>query len=119
MRVLSGLFFIIMVLFAVVQFNDPDVLHWALIYGIVAVLCGLAAFRPTLIAGVWGARILNLCLALAVIGVVWYFPKTPGFWQTEVWWVTETAREGMGMMIAFIALVIAWFTRRRYSAHSA
>ena len=112
MRIVSGVFFIAMVLFTVVQFNDPDALHWALIYCSAAVWCGLATFRPKMISGVLARRLLLVCLALAAIGTVWYFPKTPGFWQSEVWWVTETAREGMGMMIAFVALVVAWVTRR-------
>jgi hypothetical protein len=115
MRIVSGIFCLIMLLFAAVQFNDPDVLHWALIYGIVALFCGLAAYRPALILEGWGRRLLVMCLALGAIGVVWYFPKTPGFWQTEVWWVTETAREGMGMMVAFAALLVAWFTARNYA----
>lgn len=115
MRIISGVFFIAMVLFTVVQFNDPDALHWALIYGVIALWCGLAAFRPPLISGVKTRRLLHVCLALAAITTVWYFPKTPGFWQTDVWWVTETAREGMGMMIAFVALGVAWLTGRKHA----
>jgi hypothetical protein len=109
MRIVSGICCFLMLLFAFVQVNDPDVLNWVLIYGIVALWCGLAAFRPAMIKDGWGRRLLVLCLALGAIGVVWYFPKTPGFWQTEVWWITETAREGMGMMVAFAALTVAWF----------
>jgi hypothetical protein len=29
----------------------------------------------------------------------------PGFWRKDVWWVEETAREGMGVMIAFAVLI--------------
>ena len=116
MRIVSGVFCVAMVLFTVVQFNDPDALHWALIYGFAALWCGSAAYRPALILGIQSRRLLMAFLVLAAIATVWYFPKTPGFWQTEVWWVTETAREGMGMMIAFIALVVAWLTQRKYSA---
>jgi len=114
MRIVSGVFFIAMILFTVVQFNDPDALHWALIYGVAALWCGLAAFRPNLTSGVWPRRLLLVCLALGAIGTVYYYPKTPGFWQTEIWWNTETAREGMGMMIAFAALGIAWFAGRKH-----
>ncbi len=112
MRIASGIFCLIMVAFTVVQFNDPDALSWALIYGAIAIWCGLAAFRTELISGVWGRRLMALSIGLAVIGVIWYFPKTPGFWHKDVWWETETAREGMGMMIAFVALVVAWMTVR-------
>lgn len=115
MRIVSGLFFVAMVLFTVVQFNDPDVLHWALIYSTAAVWCGLAAFRPELTLGILARRLLLVCLVLAAIGTFWYFPKTPAFWKTEVWWVTETAREGMGMMIAFVAIGVAWLAGRKHA----
>lgn len=115
MRIVSGVFFIAMVLFTVVQFNDPDALYWGMIYGIAAIWCALAAFHPTFTTRFWSQRLLLTCLVLAAVGTVWYFPKTPGFWQTEVWWVTETAREGMGMMIAFVAISIAWVTGRKYT----
>ena len=29
----------------------------------------------------------------------------PGFWRKDVWWVEETAREGMGVMIGFAVLI--------------
>jgi hypothetical protein len=112
MRIASGIFCVIMVAFTVVQFNDPDALLWAIIYGVIAIWCGLAAFRTEILSKDWGSRLLVLSLALASFAVVWYFPKTPGFWHTEVWWETETAREGMGMMVAFIALIVAWLTGR-------
>lgn len=115
MRIFSGICCILMLLFTIVQFNDPDALHWAVIYGVAAIWCGIAALRPALASEGWPCHLLVICLALAGLGTVWYFPKTPGFWQTEVWWVTETAREGMGMMIAFAALIVAWFTARRYA----
>lgn len=112
MRIASGIFCIIMVLFTIVQFNDPDALLWGMIYGVIAIWCGLAAFRTELTSGGWGRRLLVFSLAFAAFAVIWYFPMTPGFWHTEVWWDTETAREGMGMMIAFVALTVAWLTGR-------
>jgi hypothetical protein len=114
MRIFSGIMCTVMVAFTVVQFNDPDAFHWIAIYAVAAIWCGFAAYRPALLGG-GGQRLLILTLVLGAIGTVWYFPKTTGFWHTEVWWVTETAREGMGMMIAFAALVIAWITVRRYA----
>ncbi|MFT7594763.1 MAG: hypothetical protein ACI8R4_002087 [Paracoccaceae bacterium] len=113
MRIFSGIFCISMALFTVVQFNDPDASLWIVIYGVAAIWCGLAAFRPSLIAVGWGRRLLILSVLLGLIGAIWYYPKTPGFWHTDVWWVTETAREGMGMIIAFVAILVAWLTVRR------
>jgi uncharacterized protein (TIGR03382 family) len=42
----------------------------------------------------------------------------PEFWRKDVWWVEETAREGMGVMIALGVLVVvlaATLLRRRAS----
>jgi len=111
MRIIAAVFCVLMVLFAAVQYNDPDALYWGAIYGVAALWCGLAAFRQVQPSGI--LRLLLLAsLAIAAIGVVWFWPKAPGFWRQEVWWVTETAREGMGMMIVFVALGIAWFAMK-------
>lgn len=112
MRIVAAVFCLLMFLFAAVQYNDPDAVFWGVIYGIAAIWCGLAAARPALLAGV-GRTVLLACLAGAVCGVVWFWPKTPGFWRQDVWWETETAREGMGMMITLLALVVAWFASQR------
>jgi hypothetical protein len=112
MRIVTAVFCVLMLLFAAVQYNDPDALYWGAIYGVAAIWCGLAAFRPAVVSGA-GRMALVACLAIAAFGVFWYWPKTPGFWHQEVWWVTETAREGMGMMIAFAALLIAWLALRK------
>jgi hypothetical protein len=37
---------------------------------------------------------------------VFYWPTVPNFWLKEVWWVEETAREGMGVMIGFAVLLV-------------
>lgn len=102
-----------MVLFTAVQYNDPDALFWGLIYGATALWCGLAAFRPATFSKPLWDRLLTASLILAVIGVAWYWPKTPGWWRQDVWWTTETAREGMGIMIVAFALMIALYTSRR------
>ena len=115
MRVLAAVFSVLMVLFAAVQYNDPDALYWGAIYGVAALSCGLAALRPARIPDA-GRVLLGVLLAAAAAGVVWYWPKTPEFWRKDVWWTTETAREGMGMMIAFVALLVAWLTVRRTPA---
>lgn len=107
MRILNGLLSIILVLFAAAQYNDPDALLWGVIYGIAALWCGIAALRPRLLRhgllrGLWA-----LCAMAGLAGVIWYWPGTPNWWVREVWWETETAREGIGMMIVFAALLVA------------
>ncbi len=113
MRILSSIFCILLVLFTLVQYNDPDGLFWGLIYGVAALWCGLAALRPVVFARPLWRGLYAATLALSVVGVVWFWPTTPGFWRQEVWWETETAREGMGMMIVLIALITVWFASRR------
>lgn len=102
-----------MVLFMVVQYNDPDGLTWILIYAVPAIWSGLAFFRPALFDAVLARRTWGVTLLAALAGMVYYWPKTPQWWASEVWWETETAREGMGMMIVVVALVLTRLCARR------
>jgi len=106
MRYLYGVLCVLLLLFAIVQFNDPDGPLWMVIYGVPGLLAGYAAWRPDWIRFGTGRTVLLALLVLAIAGTVYYWPTTPGFWRQEVWWETETAREGMGMMIVTIALLI-------------
>ncbi|HSM40802.1 MAG TPA: transmembrane 220 family protein, partial [Afifellaceae bacterium] len=110
---------LLMTLFALVQLNDPDAALWFFIYIVPAILAAVAAFRLPLLATPAGTASLGALVVLSVLGVIYYWPTTPGFWHTEVWWETETAREGMGMMITAVVMIIvfytAWSARRRIS----
>jgi hypothetical protein len=96
---------VLMVAFAAVQYNDPDALLWATIYLVPAAWCFAAAFRPARVQTRAGERLLWACVAVGAGLTVFYWPTVPNFWVKEVWWVEETAREGMGMMIAFAVLL--------------
>ena len=107
MRIVNGLLAAVLVLFAVAQYNDPDAFLWGAIYGLAAAWCGVAALRPGLLRRgplrvLWG-----VCLLAGLGGLAFYWPDTPNWWVRDVWWETETAREGMGMMIVLAALVLA------------
>ncbi len=110
MRIVNGVLCLFLILFTAVQYNDPDFLLWTLIYGIGAVFTGLAAYRPGLFASRRLAQVFALFLAASFGGVYYYWPTTPDWWVKDVWWETETAREGMGMMIVTVALLIAGLT---------
>ena len=112
---------LLMILFAGVQFNDPDGLLWAAIYLVPAIWAGILAFRPHLIQNTLPFGLLGLSAAAELIGVLYYWPTTPGFWRQDVWWKTETVREGMGIMIAAVVVLIALATavRNRAAAHKA
>jgi hypothetical protein len=110
MRIVNGVLCLLLILFAAVQYNDPDFLLWGLIYGIGAVFTGLAAFRPGLFASSRVTTVFALCLAASLGGLLYYWPTTPNWWMQDVWWQTETAREGMGMMILVAAMLSAGLT---------
>lgn len=110
MRILNAILCLMMILFIVVQFNDPDGPFWALIYAVPAIWAGLVAFR---LSAITSGRAFSALGAFVLAGFVMtaiYWPRTPGFWKQDVWWETETAREGMGIMIATFVLLVAMFT---------
>ena len=117
MKYLNGVLCVVLALFAIAQYNDPDFLVWFLIYGIAAVWCGLAAFRPARLAHSRPALIgLGACLVLAAGGSIY-------LWPTEIatWWDNEAVREGIGLIIVTVSLAIAAITawRRRRSGLTA
>ncbi|MEM7670533.1 MAG: transmembrane 220 family protein [Pseudomonadota bacterium] len=113
MRILTGVLALLMALFAAVQYNDPDGPFWVAVYGVVALWCAIATVKPGLFSRAT-IRILFACYgAAAVAGLVFYWPKTADWWRIDVWWHTETAREGMGMMIIIACLIAVAIVARR------
>jgi hypothetical protein len=116
MRYVLGLFAVLMLLFVLVQYNDPDGPLWMAYYGVPAIWAGLAAFRPRIFAGQAARALLVVSLVAAVALTIFYWPPVEHWWQEEVWWNSEESREGMGMMIVTIVLAItatAVFSGRR------
>ena len=113
MRVLNIALLLMMLAFMAVQYNDPDGLAWMLIYAVPAVWAAVAAFSNAVL----GQRLVNTLLLVsmfaAAVGVLYFWPRTPGWWQQEVWWEVESAREGMGLMIVLAVLLVAWLSRPR------
>ena len=101
---------VLMVLFAGVQYNDPDAIFWIVVYLIPAAWAGLAAFRLDVLRTTLPLTLLGVCLIAEVIGSIYLWPTTPEFWRQDVWWETETAREGMGIMIATSVVAVAFVT---------
>jgi hypothetical protein len=113
---------LLMAVFTALQYNDPDGPLWMLYYGVPAVWCGLAAFRPQAIASAPGRLLIALCVIAAVALTVWYWPPVGGFWHEEVWrmsgavqgdTIAEQAREGMGVMLATLILLAVFATSFR------
>ena len=110
MRYVNGFLCVVLTLFAIVQYNDPDALLWILIYGIPAAWAGVVAFRPdalptnrlTIVA-------FLVCLAAAVAGSLYMWPSLP-----ENWIDVEEEREGLGLIITTVGLfVVGWTWWRR------
>ena len=110
MRYVLVLLSILMVAFAAVQYNDPDALLWIVIYLVPAAWALAAAFRPAYVRSLSGERLLWATVAAGVGTMVFYWPAVPGFWRKDVWWVEETAREGMGVMVGFAVLLVVLAT---------
>src|SRR5688572_16612835 len=81
MRYVNGVFCVVLTLFAIVQYNDPDALLWAVIYGVPAAWAGVLAFRPQLLpANRPAIAIYLLCLVAAVAGTIDWWPSLPTGW---------------------------------------
>ncbi len=118
MHYVNGFFCVVLTLFALVQYNDPDALLWFLIYAIPAAWAGFAAFRPDLLQ----ARPLTITsyaasLAAAILGSLYLWPSLPANWIH-----VEEEREGLGMIMTALALAlvgIAWWHRGHWQPHTA
>lgn len=108
-----------MLLFMAVQYNDPDGLMWVAIYSVPAAWCAVAAWRVQWLsrADVYTALLCSMAAALALM--IHFWPTTDRFWVKSVWWETETAREGMGIMIAMVMLSLVWLLALRKRAGQA
>ena len=116
----NGLLALVLALFAIVQYNDPDFLFWFVVYGAGAVWCAAAAARPVWLRRPPVRTLLGASLGAAVFGVVYFWPTDNAFWQKSVWWESEGAREGMGMMVLAVFLMFplfaAWLGRERVTS---
>jgi amino acid transporter len=122
MRIVNFVLAVMFLAFAFLQVNDPDPLLWILIYGIVAVICILAAFE------IYSMKFL---IAVAVLLVGFSFIYIPGVID---WLATENksdlfseemkeshpyieeSREFLGLMICVAVLVFYIFRARRKRA---
>jgi hypothetical protein len=111
MQYLNGFLCVVLALFTIVQYNDPDALLWILIYGLPTVWAGLAAYCPGALAH---SQLFLSAFGLNVLavgaGAIYMWPS-----EVSSWWDKEEVREGLGLIITTIALLIVAFTlwRRR------
>jgi hypothetical protein len=110
MRYVNIVLGVVMLGFAAVQYNDPDALLWIIIYLTPAAWAFAAAFRLPQVRALAGERLLWATLVVGAATTVYYWPTMPEFWRKDVWWVEETAREGMGVMIGLAVLLVVLAT---------
>lgn len=102
MSIIYAFFMLIMLVFAGLQYNDPDGIYWAIIYLVPAMALGIAAFASHYFSTLVGRILLFLAVIILAFGVYVYWPTELGFWKTEVWWDHEPTKEGMGVAIAYL-----------------
>lgn len=113
MRALNVVLGVVMLAFAGVQYNDPDALLWVAYYAIPAACAFAVAWRAQDFAAGAARALLAACVAATALLMLYHWPAMPGFWRSEVWLNEETAREGMGLMIAFAVTVVAFASAAR------
>lgn len=121
MKAFNILFFILFIISAALQYNDPDPYLWIPIYLVGAMACWLA-FRGKFYPKVY----LVVILAFLVYAVVLFFEKD-GVWdwmtrhnaeniagtmKAETPWIEDT-REFFGLFILIAVLLVNYFYSRR------
>ena len=113
LRIVNVILGLTMTGFTAVQYNDPDMPLWVLMYAVPAIWMYAVTYR---LQGVLGSpdimRLLWATAVFYVVAVIFLWPAMPNFWRKEVWIVEETAREGMGVMIALGVVLIAVLNTR-------
>ncbi|TGL59320.1 hypothetical protein EHQ58_08725 [Leptospira ognonensis] len=103
---------------ALVQYNDPDPLHWMFLYGLGAFLCASASFgkyHPNLIFICIGACLLQLMIVFDGT-VQWYFQGVENILSTPMSKekpYIEEVREFFGVMIVFVSMIWLSFLSKR------
>lgn len=117
MKILHLMLCVMFLVFAGLQWNDPDPLPWALAYVAVAVSCGLVAFgkRPkwwlwglTIGIGAWMLITLPAFLQWAQGG----FPNITGQME-DTRPIIEETREFLGLLITFLVMLSLVLPRQR------
>ena len=125
MKIINVLFCIIFIIFAALQYNDPDPYIWIPIYLYAAVLCALAAKNKFYPVAYWiGIIVYGLYAAyefFAKDGVLDWMQKHHAeniahTMKAETPWIEET-REFFGLIILITILLLNYFYSRRTRTH--
>jgi hypothetical protein len=110
---------VMFIVFAFLQVNDPDPVHWILIYGAMAVVCILVAFRYYPIKIMIGLMIIYFAYSIYFLPGLseWLGHENKGdlfddLAKMEHAYIEES-REFLGLMICNIVLLIQLVLSRR------
>ena len=127
MKIFNYFFCFTFILFAALQYNDPDPYIWMPIYLYTAVLCWLAArdkFYPkAYLAGIALYAVYALYKVFDANGLIDWLTKHDAqniaeTMKAEKPWIEES-REFFGLVILIVVLLIDYFYARRKSANAA
>lgn len=121
MRIVNLLLAIMFIVFAFLQVNDPDPVIWILVYGIMAVVCILAAFN------IYLRKFMLVVGAVYLLYSIYYFPGVREWLRQDdksilfdnlakmQFSYVEESREFLGLLICVIVLAFYLIRSRRYS----
>lgn len=126
MKVFNIIFCLLFIVFAALQYNDPDPYVWMPIYLYAAVLCWLAAkgryFTKAYLLGIAAYLIYAAYLAFVKNGLLdWisqhHAENIAETMKAEQPWI-EQSREFFGLIILIVVLAINYFIAQKKSATS-
>lgn len=126
MKVFNIIFCLLFIVFAALQYNDPDPYIWMPIYLYAAVLCWLAAkgryFTKAYLLGIAAYLIYAAYLAFVKNGLLdWisqhHAENIAETMKAEQPWI-EQSREFFGLIILIVVLAINYFIAQKKSATS-
>lgn len=119
MRIFNFILAILFLVFAFVQVNDPDPLHWILIYGAMAVLAILAMFKIYPMKVILALLVVYVAYSTVFLDGVKEWLQQPNKMalfddvaKMQHLYVEE-AREFLGLMICIVVLVFYAIQSRR------
>ena len=127
MKIFNYFFCFVFVLFAALQYNDPDPYLWVPIYLYAAVLCWLAArnkfYKKAYLIGIALYALYALYKVFDANGLIDWFTKHHAeniaeTMKAEQPWIEES-REFFGLVILIVVLLIDYFYAKRRSANIA
>jgi hypothetical protein len=122
MKIVNLVLAVMFLVFAFVQINDPDPFHWILIYGAMAVICVMAAFR-------YYPRVFMIVMLIIYVAYSLVFLGGVKIWLTQPDKAAlfddvakmqnlyiEESREFLGLWICIFVLIMQLILSRRRNA---